>query len=90
MALTIQVYDKETKALKQAQTIQTENPEQCLWLILALFSSGVNITENMDKIPRDDKERLFEFLNDEDKFPTKRYTKRIEEIHEALGLDLAS
>lgn len=43
----------------------------------------------MAKIPIADKEKLFDYLNDEAAFPAERYTKRVEEIHEALALELA-
>lgn len=86
--MKMQVYDGQTKALKDVRVFDTREPEQCLDLIKALLLAGGNISANMDAIPRTDKERLFNYLNDEAAFPTARYTKRIEEIHEALGLDL--
>lgn len=89
MAVTMQVYDSQSKALKHAETLNTNNPQQCLLLMLAIWKAGVNITENMATIPRADKEKLFDWLNDEVAFPEERYTKRVEEIHEALGLELS-
>lgn len=89
MAITMQVYDGKSMALKYAETIDTSDPEHCLWLILAIFTAGANVTENMAAIPREDKERLFDYLNDEVAFPAERYTSRVEQIHEALGLELA-
>jgi hypothetical protein len=90
MNITAQVYDGKTKALKHAEKIDTSNPEQCLWLMLAIWAAGGNITEGMATISREDKERVFDYLNDEVKFPAARYTKRVEEIHEALGLELSN
>jgi len=87
---TAQVFDEKSKALKHVQKIDTSNPEQCLWLMLALWAAGGNIAEGMAAIPREDKERVFDYLNDEVKFPEEQYTKRVEEIHESLGLELAS
>ena len=87
--LTIQVYDKQSKALKHAEKFDTSDPKQCLWLILAIWTAGGQIAENMAAIPRADKEKLFDYLNDEKQFPAEQYTKRVEEIHEALGLELA-
>lgn len=89
MALQVQIYDKQTKSLKHAENLNTSDPQQCLWVMLALWTAGGNIAENMAKIPRADKEKLFDYLNNEEEFPADRYTKRVEEIHEALGLELA-
>lgn len=88
-SLTMQVYDQQSNSLKHAESLDTSQPEQCLRVIQALFRAGGNIAENMEVVPREDKERLFNYLNDEQAFQAKRYTKRIEEIHEALGLELA-
>lgn len=89
MALQVQVFDKQTKSLKHAENLNTSDPQQCLWAILAIWTAGGNIAENMAKIPIADKEKLFDYLNDEAAFPAERYTKRVEEIHEALALELA-
>ncbi len=90
MEITMQVYDGQSKTLKHAEVMDTSNPQQCLHLILAFWKAGRNIAENMNAIPRADKEKLFDWLNDEQAFTDARYTKQIEEIHEALGLELAS
>ena len=90
MELTVQVYDSQSKALKHAETMNTSDPQQCLQLIQAMWKAGGKIAENMAAIPRADKEKLFDWLNDEKAFPDEQYTKRIEEIHEAIGLELAS
>ena len=90
MEIIMQVYDSQSKALKHAETLETSDPQQCLWLILDIWRAGGKIAENMAAIPRADKEKLFDWLNDEQAFPAERYTKQIEEIHEALGLELAS
>lgn len=89
METTMQVYDGRSKALKHVETLDTSNPEHCLRLTLAIFTAGGNISANMAAIPKADKERLFDYLNNEQAFPAERYTKRIEEIHEAIGFELA-
>lgn len=76
-------------ALKDAANLDTSKPEECLSVVKMIFASGGNIAEQMAQIPKADKERLFNYLNDEQAYPSERYTRRIEEIHEALGLDLA-
>ncbi len=88
MAVTMQVYDRQSKSLKHAEAMDTSDPKQCLLVAQAIWKAGGNIAENMAKIPRADKEKLFDYLNDEAAFPAERYTKRVEEIHEALGLEL--
>ena len=90
MEVTMQVYDGQSKALKFVETLNTNDPKQCLLVIRVMWKAGGNIAENMSAIPRADKEKLFNWLNDEQAFPDERYTKRIEEIHEALGLELAT
>jgi len=87
---SMQVYDGQSKALKHAEVMDTSNPEQCLIVIQAVWTAGGKIAENMEAIPRADKEKLFDWLNDEQAFPDAQYTKQIEEIHEALGLELAT
>lgn len=89
MQTQVQIYDKESGALKHVEQLDTSDPVDCLTAIMCIWRSGGNITENMAVIPTVDKERLFNYLNDEAAFPTDRYTRRVEEIREALGLDLA-
>lgn len=86
--LTMQVYDGKTKAIKHVEKFNTADPEQCLTLVKAIFKAGGNITANMNTISREDKERLFDYLNDDLKFPDSRYTKQVDEIHAALAFEL--
>jgi len=75
-------------ALKDAANLDSAKPEKCLSVIKLIFASGKPIAPQMAQIPLADKERLFHFLNDENEFPQNRYTKRIEEIHEAIAIEL--
>lgn len=88
MLFMMEVYSREAKALKAVKKFNTADPEECLELIKAIWKAGGRIAENMEKVPTSDKESLFNYLNSE-AFPQERYTKQVEEIHEALGLELS-
>ena len=75
-------------AMKDGANLNTANPEECLSVLKLIFASGKPIAPQMAQIPLADKERLFDYLNDEEAFPQERYTKRIEEIHEAIAAEL--
>lgn len=90
MKFQVQVYDGKSTAAKTAATIETSDPEQCLTLMKTIFKAGKGIAALVDQIPKADKEKLFNYLNDEVAFPDERYTGQVDFIHETLAMELGS
>lgn len=88
MKLQMMVFDKRTKAMKAGANIDTEKPEECLSLMRSLFKSGGNIAEGMSVIPKKDKQKVFNYLNDKNAVPDSKYDNLNDMIHESLGLEL--
>lgn len=90
MKFNVLVYDGKSTAAKAGAQLDTADPEQCLTLMKTIFKAGRGIAALVNQIPKEDKEKLFNFLNDEVAFPDERYTGQVDFIHETLGMELGA